>query len=111
KGLDRVEPAPGPQVLVGPGSGAHLAGGRLDGPAVGDAGPTAIAVAPVLRSSSAARSAAAPCTSSRPTGSPRAARCRAIANPIPDAAPVTTATRSIVAIVQACLIGRVAIMD
>src|SRR5262245_18673274 len=48
--------------------------------------------APVSRRLSAARSTASPWRSRRATRSPRAAKCRPIASPMPDAAPVTTAT-------------------
>ncbi len=80
--------------LDGPELGADLAQRFVDRRTVGDVDLAGRARArrPPVGPRRRAR-AASPSRSSSPTRWPRSARCRLTASPIPDAAPVTTATR------------------
>src|SRR5262245_34512390 len=92
KDSNASSPALVTRISTGPSSARTLA--RASSTAARSATSTSAAItrAPVSSRLSAARRAASPRRSSSATRSPRAARCRAMASPIPEAAPVTTAT-------------------
>ena len=96
-GVNDSMPALVTRISTGPSSAADLrrTPASTDA-AVGDVDLDGRAASPAGRASSAAAaSAAAPLRSRRATRWPSAASCRATPRPMPDAPPVTTATRLI----------------
>src|SRR5262245_55763953 len=94
KGSNESSPALVTMIPIGPSSARTFSSAASMAARSVTSTSAPIARAPPARSPSAAWRAASPFRSNRATRSPRPASCRPIASPIPDAPPVTTATRS-----------------